>query len=328
MPKRKSPRRGSMQYWPRVRSKRSYARLRNHNTALAKGTKACGFAGYKVGMTQVTIVDNKKTSLTKGESVIIPVTVLECPPLKVYGVRFYTDDHVEGLKVASEYVTKTNDKNLKRKVRVAKKDIPIKEVPNYNEIRLLVYTQPSLTSIGKKKPEIFEIAISGSKEEQLSFAKENYGKEIKVTDVIEPGISVDTYAVTTGKGTQGPVKRFGVDIRRHKSEKTKRGPGSIAGGWKAQGHMMYRVAFAGQMGYHQRAEYNKWVVKIGDDPKEINPKGGFVRYGNVKNTFMLLKGSIPGPSKRLIRFSSTIRPQKNQPTEAPIIKHISLESKQ
>jgi len=76
-------------------------------------------------------------------------------------------------------------------------------------------------------------------------------KDISVKDVLSAGSYVDARAITVGKGTQGPVKRFGVNLRSHKSEKTIRGPGSL-GSWIAQGHTMYRMAFAGQMGYHHR----------------------------------------------------------------------------
>ncbi|MBI5072518.1 50S ribosomal protein L3, partial [Candidatus Woesearchaeota archaeon] len=113
----------------------------------------------------------------------------------------------------------------------------------------------------------------------------------------------------------------------HKSEKTKRGPGSL-GGWISQAHFMYRVAHAGQMGYHNRTEWNKWIVKISDKPEEINPKGGFIHYGNVKNEYILVKGSVQGPAKRLIRFNIPKRPDKLVPKDAPSIVYTSLEAKQ
>ena len=69
-------------------------------------------------------------------------------------------------------------------------------------------------------------------------------------------------------------------------------------------------------------EHNKWIIKIGDKPEEVNKKAGFKRYGLVKNTYILVKGSIPGPSKRLIRFTNPLRPLKNLPKEAPTIQFI------
>ena len=56
MPKTRNPRHGSMQYWPRKRAKRSFPRIRSWGAS--KENKPLGFAGYKVGMTHVMIVDN------------------------------------------------------------------------------------------------------------------------------------------------------------------------------------------------------------------------------------------------------------------------------
>jgi large subunit ribosomal protein L3 len=91
---------------------------------------------------------------------------------------------------------------------------------------------------------------------------------------------------------------------------------------------MYSIARAGQMGYHQRIEYNKRILKIGKNAKEINLKGGFIRYGNVKNSYILVDGSIPGPKKRAIRLRQPARPPKDTPEQPPQITHISLESPQ
>ena len=48
-------------------------------------------------------------------------------------------------------------------------------------------------------------------------------------------------------------------------------------------------------------------MKIGEKGEEITPTGGCVRYGIVRNEYILLKGSVPGPRKRLIRISHAIR---------------------
>ena len=136
-------------------------------------------------------------------------------------------------------------------------------------------------------------------------------KEIKIKDVFREGQFIDVQAVTKGKGFQGPVKRFGISLRKKKSEKTKRGPGSL-GAWKAQQHTMYRIAHAGQMGFHTRTDYNKLLLKISSKPAEINPKSGFHKYGILKTDYILLKGSVSGPKKRLIRLREPIR-SKSKP---------------
>ena len=64
-----------------------------------------------------------------------------------------------------------------------------------------------------------------TKYERGAFIKENLTKEISIKDIFSEGI-VDIRGVTKGKGNQGPMKRFGLTLRSHKSEKGRRGPGS------------------------------------------------------------------------------------------------------
>ncbi|MAG08284.1 50S ribosomal protein L3 [Candidatus Woesearchaeota archaeon] len=321
MPTTRSPRKGSLQFWPRKKAKRQYARVRCW--AKLDEKSVLGFAGYKAGMTHIGFIDNRPNSLTKGEEVSCPVTIVECPPQKTASIRFYKQTPY-GSKLCSEIFAEKLDKELKKKLIMPKKK-GSEEVKDYDDIRLLVYTQPKLTGIGKKKPEVFEMGLSGSKEDKLALAKELLGKEIDIASVFKESQLVDIHAVTKGKGFQGPVRRCGVSIRGRKSEKTKRGPANL-GPWT--GARTWRVAQAGQTGYHTRTEYNKLLLKISTKPEEINPKGGFPHYGLVKNTYILLKGSLPGPAKRLIRFNHPIRANKKLVSEKLDIKHISMESKQ
>ncbi len=318
MPTTRYPRFGSMQFWPRKRAKRIYARVRAYPSS--KEPKALGFAGYKVGMVHVIAYDTAQNSMTKGAEIMIPATIIECPPIKAASMRFYKKSVIDS-RLVSEILADSLDKELGRKIKLPKKARKkVEDIKDFDEIRLNVYTQPKLTCIGKKKPEFFEIVLGGNKDEQLSYAKQVLGKELRVSDIFSEGMLVDVHAITTAMGVQGPVKRFGIGLRRHKSEKTKRGPGSL-GAWKAQGHIMYRVSHAGQTGFHQRMEHNKMILKISDDVKKINSKGGFIRYGVVRNPYILLKGSVPGPSKRLIRFNPGLRAFKS---ELPQISYISV----
>lgn len=321
MPRTRSPRAGSVQFWPRVRSKLNYPRIRNWPEG--KETKILGFAGYKTGMTHILINDNRQTSLTKGTDIFCPVTVVECPPLKTASIRFY-ENTKNGSKLISELFADSIEKELERKIVVHKKKG--KEVENFDFVRLLCYTQPKLTETGKKKPEMFEVGIGGAKEQQLAYAKEKLGKEISVSEVFKEGQQLDAHSITKGKGFQGPVRRFGITLRQHKSEKSRRNPGSL-GAWRAQGHIMWRTAHAGKMGHHLRTEYNKWIIKIGNKADEINVKGGFLHYGVVKNPYILIKGSIGGAQKGLVRFTDATRPRRNVP-EAPQITYVSVDSKQ
>ena len=325
MPRIRTPRQGTMQFWPRKRAASIQASIRHW--APSQETKPIGFAGYKVGMTHVIVTDNRPNSATKGEEISWPATILECPPIKVAGARFYTKD-AYGAKALTQIMHDKPDKDIGRTTTLQKKSSQTfdkLQKENISDITLIVHTTPKTTTIGKKKPEIFEIALGGNVQEKLAYAQNIVGKEINLKDVFAEGQQVDVHSISKGKGYQGPVKRFGINIRSHKSEKTKRGPGNV-GAWT--GNRSSPVPHAGQTGFHQRIEYNKHILKISDEPKKVNVKGGFLRYGEIRNHYLLLKGSVPGPAKRLIKMTTATRPNKNLTKEAPAITYISTTSKQ
>lgn len=317
-----------MGVWPRRKAKKMYARVRGWTTAKVD-KPLLGFAGYKAGMTHVMAIDNKKTSMTKNEEIRIPVTVLECPPIRIFSIRFYKKNNY-GTEVDHEFLVKPA-KEAERKITPAKAYKDAKELDNekadgFADVSIIAYTTPKLAGFGKKRPELFEIKLSGSVQEKLDFAKAHVDKDITVDQLFKEGQVVDVHAVTKGKGTLGPIQRFGIALKQHKTEKGRRQPGS-RGGWSAQQHVMYRTAYAGQTGFHQRVQYNIRIIKIGAQPAEVNPKDGFSNYGVVKSTFVLLKGSVPGAKKRMIILTQPLRaPKHDEPV--PTITHISLQSKQ
>jgi large subunit ribosomal protein L3 len=263
--------------------------------------------------------------MTKGQIIIVPATVVECPPLKAIGVVLYKNS-IHGSYASSQILAEKIDNELKKKISIPKKANKKEAKPeDCDDVRLLVYTQPKLTGTGKKKPEIFEIAMGGKKEDKLKLAMEKLGKEINVNEVLAEGQQVDIHSVSKGKGLQGPVKRDGIGLKSHKSEKSRR---RAVIGIEGEGKVAVGAHQDGQLGYHTRTEYNKWVMKIGEDPKDVNPKGGFIRFGNLKNSYVLLKGSVPGPSKRLIRINTALRPNTKLPKEAFPVEIISRESRQ
>lgn len=311
MPQVKRPRRGSLQFHPRVRAKRLYPTIPAYPNA--DKPKVLGFAGYKSGMSHAIILDNHKGSPTFGQEISIPVTVLDCPPLKVIGIRAYQNTY-DGLKVFKEAITKDLPKHLSRKMKVGKfkTDENLVEIEKnldkISNIRLITCTQPQLSGIGKKTPEIFELEIGGTNAgEKLTLAKKHLGKEIKPGDVVKDGELVDVMAVTKGKGTQGPVKRFGVRIQNRHAKQKRRHVGAIAA--QTPHRVLWTSPMAGQLGLFTRTELNKRILKIGDG-EEITPKSGFTRYGVIKGNYILVQGSVPGPKKRLILIRHAIRPSK------------------
>ncbi len=315
MPKTRSPRKGSMQFWPRKRAKRPTARVRYW--ARPKDPLPAGFIGYKVGMTHLIAKDNKANSHTKGMDLAIPVTIVDCPPIKIFAINFYKKNH-NILLLHHQIFQDQPDKHLARVLALPKKkQTPSPSTPEeYAEIRVLIHTQPWLAGF-KKTPDVAEIALGGTLAQQHQYAHDHLGKEVSVQELFKENEQLDIHAITKGKGYQGPVKRFGVEVRHHKSEKTKRGPGSL-GNWTMRGSMSWTVPHAGQMGYHQRLQLNKQLLKISTTPQDINPKGGFSHYGIVKNSYLLIKGSLQGPAKRAITITHAHRPNKKALEEVTI----------
>lgn len=297
---KRGPRRGSRSYWHRARASRKVPRIRTWGVA---GKGLAGFAGYKAGMMTVAFVDDTD-SPTKGQEVLTPATVVEVPPLFVYGVVAYGKERF-GLKAIGEVVASTNvPKQLKRAIPLAKKaKLTLDSLAALNpvEYRVIAATQPFKTGFGQKTPDMMEIALNGTPAEQLEYAKTVLGKEVPASDIIAPGEYFDAVAVTTGKGWQGVVKRYHVALGFHKSTGAVRHGGSIGG--ERQAKVMYTIPRAGQHGYHVRTESNKRVFTVSSDAK---PLPSFKDYGVVKSDYIVVHGSIAGPSKRLIRFKRTL----------------------
>ncbi len=307
-----------MQFWPRKRAKYSLARIRAW--APSNKSKPLGFIGYKAGMTHLLIVDQRPKSLTKGEKIFMPVTIVECPSMTVYGISFYKKALLGSKKITSIFAPKLG-KELSKKLQLPKSNKKsIDDVSEFEDLRILVHSNPSQTGIGVKKPKLLELALGGSKDEKLAYAKEMLGKEINISDVFEAGEIVDAHGITKGKGFQGTVKRFGVPIRQHKSEKTKRGIGNL-GAWTPK-RVDFRVPQAGKMGYHLRTDHNKQIIKVGQEGQEITPNGGIKNYGVVKSNYILVSGSVMGPKKRALVLTLPIRPNSKILTSTPEINYI------
>ncbi len=322
------PRRGSLAYSPRKRAKDIVARIRSWVNE--DKVRMQGFAGYKAGMTHVMMIDDYKHSPTYGEEVFKAVTVIDAPPLKVFGIRAYVREN-GALRSIKEVWAENLSKDLGRVFQLPKKlshdveDIE-KILDEVAQIRLLVHTQPRLSGLGKKTPEVMEYLVSGNIKDAFNYAKDVLGKEIRAKDIFEEGEYVDVIAVTKGKGFQSSVKRWGVKLLHHKTRKGRRRAGTL--GPRHPAAVMWTVPQSGQVGFHQRTEYNKRILIIGENGEEITPKGGFVGYGIIKGDYIVLEGSVPGARKRLIRLRPAIRLDKYRPFGKPNITYISLESKQ
>jgi len=256
-------------------------------------------------MVSVEVKDNTANSMSKGKAIIIPATLIECPPMKIFSIRFYKN----GI-VAKEVLNEQLDKELVKKVKLPKQKsnkLDSIKTGDYEDVSIIAYSVVKKTNI-KKTPDLTELGLSGTIDEKLNFIKENLNKEIHISNVFEGGQVVDVRAVTKGKGFQGPVKRFGVHLRFHKSEKGKRKVGSI-GPWHPA-HVIFRVPMAGQLGMFTRVGYNQKIISL--EKASEKPVTAIKNYGDIKTDYAIVAGSVHGVPKRQVLLTSPLRLTKMQ----------------
>ncbi|MDE1846284.1 MAG: 50S ribosomal protein L3 [Candidatus Micrarchaeota archaeon] len=315
-----------MEYWPHRRAKKVMPRVRTWPQIAEPSF--IGFVAFKAGMTHVGIMDDSEAS-SKGSEIVKPVTVLEFPRVYIYGVRFYTkkENYTEPAK-------EFHVKELAAKIGIKKSQFftdklegAKKEMESFNDVTALAYLDATNLNFGNKRWMRFELEVGGKDlNEKLAFVEQWLGKEVKAKDFLAEGDYLDVKAVSKGKGWAGVIKRFGVARLMRKATQKIRHTGTM-GAWHPP-KVLYTIPQAGHMGFNYRSEINKRVLKVGtpQDVASVNVKGGFLRYGEVKNDYILLEGSIPGVAKRLVRIRKAIR--NTAPIKKPQLTYISVESKQ
>ncbi|MFW9915224.1 MAG: 50S ribosomal protein L3 [Candidatus Thorarchaeota archaeon] len=334
--KKHAPRRGSLGVSPRKKAKRHTGRWRNWPKDELPEPKLLGFAGYKAGMTHAAIIEGRKTSPSYKQETIVAVTVIETPPITPWAIRLYREERGRLATLDEAWASELEPRLRKRITLPAssgddeqngeqKLERLREQLSEATEVRVLTHTNPSMAGTPQKAPDIIEIKIGGpSIEATFDYAVSKLGENISISEVFNDGDFIDTAAVTKGKGFQGPVKRFGIKILPRKKNKSRRVVGCI-GPWHPA-RVMWTVPRAGQMGYHHRTHYNARILKIGVDGEEITPAGGFKRYGEVQKEHILLKGSVAGAPKRLIRLRSPMRPS-GVVYDPPALTYVSTTSK-
>jgi len=338
-----APRRGSLGFLPRKRTKKHRGKVRKFPLDNeSKKPHLTAFMGYKVGMTHIVRdVDRQGSNLHKKE-VVDAVTILETPPLVVVGIvgyirtpnglrtlttvwashlsnefkrRLYKNWYRSKKKAFTRYQAKTaedRETNVNKELEKIKKYCTV--------VRVIAHTQIQKLKLRQKKAHVLEIQVNGgSIEEKVNFAKSLLEKEVHVDEVFETSEMIDTLSVTKGKGFEGVAQRWGV---RKLPRKTHKGLRKVAcvGAWHPE-NIRTSVPRAGQFGYYHRTEINKKVYRIGKagtqggstdfdvTKKDINPMGGFPHYGLVKNDFLMIRGSCPGVRKRPITLRKSLLPQ-------------------
>jgi len=209
-------------------------------------------------------------------------------------------------------------------------------------IRAICHTQVGKVKIGQKKANIKEIQINGGTTEQkVDFALNLFEKEVKVADVFNQDEMIDIIGSTRGKGYNGVVTRWGCTRLPRKSHRGLRKVACI-GTWHPA-RVQFQVPRAGQDGYHHRTEINKKIYRIGKNAKEdpnsamtesdltekgITPMGGFAHFGEVTQDWVMVKGTVMGPKKRIITLRKSLLPQvSRKATEKIALKFIDTSSK-
>jgi len=191
-------------------------------------------------------------------------------------------------------------------------------------IRLICHTDMKKLKLRQKKAHLAEIQINGGDSAaKVEWGKALFERQVPVSTVFNPNEMVDAISITKGKGFEGVVTRWGVT---RLPRKTHRGLRKVAciGAWHPA-RVKFSVARAGQNGYHHRTEMNKKIYRIGKGVhtdaegkydakafnanattehdltvKAITPMGGFPHYGEVNEDYVMLKGGIPGTTKRVV----------------------------
>ena len=311
------PRRGSLAYLPRGRAKSMEARIRTWPKNDSDEPKLLAHAGFKAGCVQIVSIDDREKTPNHGKQLVSLGTVIVTPPVLIIGIRGYSKDNF-GLRADFDFYADELPKHISRLFKLKTKktvsENSKKSLKNIKEIFAIIAVTPKNAGLEQKKPYVFEVAVKGgSIKKQFDFVNELLGKEVKIDQVFDSGVEVDTAAITKGKGWEGPITRWGVKRKQHKSRKSVREVGSL--GPISPQYVMYTVPRAGQRGLHQRTEYDKRIMVI-DNTKDleykINPEGGFKHFGNVNGDFVILRGSVPGTYKRLIKLRAQVR---NAPTK-------------
>jgi len=320
-----APHRGSLAYLPRCRAKTMEARIRAWPKVNSDEPRLLAHAGFKAGCVQIVNIDDREKTPNHGKQLVSLGTVIATPPILIIGIRGYSIDP-RGRHAEFDYYADNLPKYISRFFKVKENSSPNSEksLKKIKEIFAIIAVTPKNAGLSQKKPYIFEASVKGGDiKKQFTFLQKLLGKEVKIDQVFEVGTTVDTAAITKGKGWEGPITRWRVKRKQHKSRKSVREVGSL--GPISPQYVMYTVPRAGQRGFHQRIEYNKRIMIMDNTENskfKINPDGGFKHFGNVNGDFVIVRGSVPGTYNRLIKLRSQIRkaPSKiNKPNVLEVV---------
>ncbi|XP_054724570.1 60S ribosomal protein L3-like [Uloborus diversus] len=257
--------------------------------------------------------------------------------------RFYKNWYKSKKKAFSKYSKKWQDEVGKKEIE---KDL--KKMAKYCKvIRVIAHTQMKLMRKRQKKAHIMEIQLNGGNiSQKVKWARDHLEKPVPLSQIFAQDEMIDVIGVTKGKGFKGVTSRWHTKKLPRKTHKGLRKVACI-GAWHPS-RVQFTVARAGQKGYHHRTEINKKIYRIAQGvhtkdgkviknnasteydltEKMITPMGGFPHYGEVNCDYLMLKGCIMGPKKRVITLrKSLLTHTKRAATEKINLKFIDTSSK-
>ncbi len=331
--KHSTPRRGSLAFAPRQRHQSMIPHVRNWTELGVEKPTLAAFPAFKVGMVQVITLDDREKTPNFGKPTFNPATILSAPTVTVYGFRAYgrqngidyafTDVFADNLAdEVRDRISYSVEKGNKESFNSGIQKV-VELLPKIERFAAMVGVNPSETGLSNHDLQVQEVGITGGDlKSQLEYLKSVTGKTIKASEYFRSGSYIDTIAVTKGKGFEGVITRFGVKRKQHKSRKTVREVGVISPWHPAT--VMYTVPRAGQMGFHQRMDKNKRILAVGNAQQSpITPRGGFPHFGEVRGEYLIVRGSVPGPIKRLIDLRLPLYPRR-QKIQVPKIIEINV----
>jgi len=338
----RAPRHGSLGFLPRKRCQRHRGKVKSFpKDDSAKPCHLTAFMGHKAGMSHILREVDRVGSRSHKKEVVEAITIIETPPMVGVGLVGYIETP-RGLRsfktVFAQHISDECKRRFYKSWYRSKKKAHTRTGQKWSDesgresieeefakmkkycvaIRLLAHTQPKLYRLREKKAHLMEVQINGgSIGDKVDFGRSLFEKPITVKDIFAMNENIDVIGVTRGHGFKGVTYRWGTKKLPRKTHKGLRKVACI-GAWHPA-----RVGFAvprgGQFGYHHRTEVNKKIYRVGEKgdensastpfdltDKPITPMGGFHHYGQINEDFLMLKGCVMGPRKRVLTLRKSL----------------------
>ena len=199
------------------------------------------------------------TQIFEEDGRLVPVTVVEAGPLKVVQLKNVDNDGYNSIQIG--YVD-AKEKRINK---------PLKGHFDKAQVEYKRYVR----EFRVENPDEYEI-----------------GQELKV-DIFEVGDKIDVSGVSKGKGTQGPIKRYGYGRgpMTHGSKYHRAGGARSAA--SSPGRVFKGSKGAGRMGNEKVTVQNLEVVRV-----------------DAEKNLLLIKGAVPGPKGGLLTIKESVKVSK------------------